>query len=298
MPAGRWLQGMVMADQDRKSPEPGIEDWAGIRGERWLSDVDRFEAMLAPIGDAVLARAGFAPGEHVVDIGCGGGWTTRAIAVAVGPGGSATGLDVSPVLVAEARRRAAAAGIANAEFLLGDAAVTTPPAAPFDRLFSRFGVMFFADPIAAFRNLGRMLKPGGRLDMAVWAHPRDNPWMMEMRGVVARHVDVPQADPRAPGPFQMADPDFLAEILEGGGFAAPEMVLHKPMLALGGPGSSPASAVDFALRAFSIAELLDGAPPELLATVKRELEDVYRANEGPGGVTMPASIWLVSARRD
>jgi len=287
-----------MADHGKSAPDPGIEDWAGVRGERWLSDVDRFEAMLAPIGEAVFARAGFAPDEHVVDIGCGGGWTTRQIAAAVGPGGTATGLDVSPVLVEEARRRAAAAGVSNADFLLGDAAVTTPAAAPFDRLFSRFGVMFFADPLAAFGNLGRMLKPGGRLDMAVWAHPRDNPWMMEMRGVVARHVEVPQADPRAPGPFQMADPAFLADILGAGGFSAPDIVLHKHMLALGGPGSTPASAVDFALRAFSVAELLDGAPPGLLATVKRELEDVYRAHEGPGGVTMPASIWLVSAKRD
>ncbi len=286
-----------MTDSGGKAPEPGIEDWAGVRGARWLSDVDRFEAMLAPIGKAVLAQAGYGPGEHVVDIGCGGGWTTRQIAAAVGPDGTATGLDVSPVLVAEARRRAVAAGISNADFLLGDAAVTTPAAAPFDRLFSRFGVMFFADPFAAFGNLGAMLKPGGRLDMAVWAHPRDNPWMMEMRGVVARHLEVPQADPHAPGPFQMADPDYLRAILEAGGFTATGIVPLGHRLALGGPGSSPASAVEFALRAFSIAELLDGAPPELLATVKQELEAVYRAHEEPGGVTMPAAIWLVTAKR-
>jgi ubiquinone/menaquinone biosynthesis C-methylase UbiE len=151
-----------------------IDDWAGARGQRWLRDVDVMEAMLAPIGSAALDHAAHAAGERVLDIGCGGGWTTRQIGAAVGPTGLALGLDISAELVDEAGRRAAA--IPQVRFEAGDAAELVPAGGPFDRLFSRFGVMFFADPTAAFRHMGSQLKPGARLDLAVWANPQWNRW--------------------------------------------------------------------------------------------------------------------------
>lgn len=272
---------------------PPPDDWAGDRGDRWLRDVDVMEAMLAPIGEAALAAAGHRPGERVLDIGCGGGWTTRRIGAAVGTEGLAVGLDISAALVAEAARRAA--GLANVAFLAGDAATATPPQAPFDRLFSRFGVMFFAEPPSAFRHLAGLLKPGGRLDMAVWANPKWNPWMMEMRAAVGRHVELPSADPLAPGPFQLADPDYLDGLLTEAGFTSVERRLLELPLLVGGPGASPAEAAAFALAAFSVGDLARDAG--VLAEVTAELEALYAGAVTPDGVAMPAAVWLVQANR-
>jgi ubiquinone/menaquinone biosynthesis C-methylase UbiE len=144
------------------------EDWGGEMGDRWLANLDRFESMIAPIGAALLDRAAYQPGERVLDVGSGGGATTRAIAAAVAPGGEAIGLDIAPGLVAEAQRRADAEATAKARFVCADAATASLAQAPFDRLFSRFGSMFFEDPIPAFANLHAMLKPGARIDLAVW----------------------------------------------------------------------------------------------------------------------------------
>ena len=155
-------------------------DWQGSAGDRWASNVDHFETMLTEIGAALLAHAGFSSGETVVEIGCGGGRLTREIAGRVAPGGAVTGVDISPTLVALATDRAVADGIGNIAFVAVDAQAGMPERAPFDRLVSRFGVMFFADPAAAMANLRAMLKPGGRLDFAVWAPIDGNPWAATM----------------------------------------------------------------------------------------------------------------------
>ena len=272
-----------------------VDNWAGDRGERWLRDLDVMEAMLAPIGEAALAQAAHSQGERVIDIGCGGGWTTRRIGAAVGAEGLALGLDISPMLVGEASRRAAT--LPQVKFLAGDAATAVLDEAPFDRLFSRFGVMFFPDPTAAFRNLASMLLPDARLDLAVWANPKWNPWMMEMRRVVGAHVELPSTEPLSPGPFQLADPDFHAAVLQDAGFQSVERRLLELPLMLGGPGSTSASAAAFALRAFSVGELAEAAGASVLAAVTSDLERLYAENETADGITMPASVWLLSARK-
>jgi len=129
------------------------ENWKAQVGDRWLAYVDQFEAMLQPIGDAAIAEAGFKSGENVADIGCGGGATSLAIARQLGPEGHVTGIDIAPQLVAEAQQRASRQGIGNVSFEAGDAQHFTPARAPFDKLFSRFGVMFFDDTLAGFANM-------------------------------------------------------------------------------------------------------------------------------------------------
>lgn len=271
------------------------DDWAGDRGERWLRDVDVMEAMLAPIGEAVLAEAAYRAGEKVLDVGCGGGWTTRSIGAAVGAPGLALGLDISPALVAEASRRAA--NLPQVLFRAGDAATAAPDEGPFDRLFSRFGVMFFGDPPAAFAHLATLLTPGARLDMAVWANPAWNPWMMEMRRVVGAHVALPSPEPLAPGPFQLADPGYHQPLLEGAGFTQVTPALLELPLLLGGPGATPEEAAAFALGAFSVGELAAEAGADVLARVTADLEALYRGHVTPEGVAMPAAVWLISARK-
>ena len=248
-----------MTDAPADSPDAiTMEDWAGKMGERWLANLKGFESTIAPVGEALLARAAYAPGERVLDIGFGGGASSMAIARAVGPAGKVLGIDISPDLVAATTRRAAAEGIANARFLCADAASVTVPDAPYDRLCSRFGSMFFADPAGAFTNLRKALKPDGRIDLAVWAPPQDNPWMSAVVALARRHIDLPASIPGAPGPFAFDDPDYLNAILTKAGFHAVECAPVTGLLPVGGHGSTPETALAFARNALSTGRVLLG----------------------------------------
>jgi SAM-dependent methyltransferase len=273
------------------------EDWAGEMGERWLASLDRFESMISPVGAALLARAAFSPGERVIDVGCGGGASSREIAASVAPGGVVMGLDVSPALIGEARRRASAEGITNATFSVGDAATTLPPGAPFDRLFSRFGTMFFTDPPAAFRNLGRMVKTGGRADLAVWAPAKGNPWVSGLMGILRNHMEMPPPVPGAPGPFSLDDPERLRLLLEGGGFAEIDTYFWQGQQLVGGAGASAASAARFVLDSMSFGRVVAAQPQSLRHTIEAEIQEHFAAHQTPSGVVMGANAWLVSARR-
>lgn len=281
---------------DRDSHEaPRAEDWAGEMGARWLANIDRFESMIAPIGEALLARAGFQPGQHVIDIGCGGGATSLAIASAVGASGSVVGIDISPDLIAKATDRGVAAGVPNARFECADASLYRAET-PFDRLFSRFGSMFFQEPGPAFANLHRCLKPGARIDLAVWGPPRDNPWMMEVMGVLRRHVDVPPAVPRAPGPFAFEDLDYLNAVLAEGGFTGTEIVACSVLQPLGGAGATPEEAVRFVVSSLAAGRLLEGQPRAVQERAGDDLLSLFTAAHRPGqGVMMAGSAWLVTA---
>lgn len=271
------------------------EDWAGDMGARWLANLERFEGMIAPIGAALLARADYQPGERVLDLGCGGGATTLAIAEAVGPEGAALGLDVAPMLVERANQRAAGTG-SSARFVCADAATAELDVQPLDRLFSRFGSMFFEAPVPAFANLRGMLKPAARIDFAVWANPRDNLWMMEMMGVVRQHIEIAPAIPRAPGPFAFEDLSYLEEVLTAAGFSGMEVEAYDGDQPVGGPNASPEQATDFVLASMAAGRVLeehgpavrDAARADLLALFTRH----YRAGEG---VMLRAKAWLVTA---
>ncbi|MBY0342967.1 MAG: class I SAM-dependent methyltransferase [Sphingomonadales bacterium] len=272
------------------------EDWAGEMGERWLASLDRFEGMIAPIGAALLARADYQPGERVLDLGCGGGATTLAIAEGVGPQGTALGLDIAPMLIGRARQRAADAGSA-ARFVCADAATAQLAEQPFDRLFSRFGSMFFAEPVPAFVNLRTMLKSGARIDLAVWAHPRDNAWMMEVMGVVRAHVEVPPAVPRAPGPFAFEDLGYLEEILAASGFAGMDVVAYQGEQAVGGPGATPEEATNFVLASMAAGRILAEQGGTVLAAARADLTALFARHHRAGeGVMLGCKAWLVTAR--
>lgn len=277
--------------------ELGGEDWTGEMGERWLANLDRFEGMIEPIGTALLDRANFRPGERVVDIGPGGGATTRAIARAVAPNGEVVGVDVAPMLVAEARRRTEAESIDNARFVCADAGTVRLDDAPFDRLFSRFGSMFFEAPVPAFTNLHAMLRPNGQVDLAVWGPPRDNLWMMEMMGVVRRHVEVPPAVPRAPGPFALEDLDYLNEILTKSGISDVDIAAYEGKLAIGGRGTSPVDAVAFVLSSLGVGRIVEDVEPDIRGRTSADLLSLFENHFVEGdGIMMIGKAWLVTAK--
>jgi SAM-dependent methyltransferase len=273
------------------------EDWAGEMGQRWLRNLDQFESMIAPVGEALLARAGYQPGERVVDIGCGGGASTRQIAALVAPRGLALGVDIAPMLVAEAERRSETAGVVNARFVTADAATAVLPDAPFDRLHSRFGSMFFTSPAAAFRNLASLLRPGGRADFAVWAPAKQSPWVSELMGVVRRHVDLPKPEPHAPGPFALDDPEYFGGLLRDAGFTDVDFHLWRGTQWIGGPGAKAIDARDFVLNAMSFADVAKEQPAAVQQAIADDLLALFRAHQTAQGVGMGAIAWLVSARR-
>jgi len=279
-----------------KSPETlQPEDWAGEMGERWNRHIDQFESMLSAVGSAAIEFAEFRRGECVVDIGCGGGATTLEIAKRVGAAGSATGVDVSATLIATAKSRQRASHIDNAHFIAGDAA-TMKFASKYDCLFSRFGVMFFADPYAAFSNLASALAPGGRAALCCWGPPAANPWVTKLIEVVGRHVSMPPRDPRAPGPFALADRDYLCDILEKAGFSDIELTIWKGDQYLGGLGADAEVATQFALNATFLREMLAEEPADKKQAIQAEIVEMLRKCETERGVTLKGTAWLVGAR--
>lgn len=272
------------------------EDWAGTMGDRWLSNLSGFEGSIAPIGRALIDHAGYTGEERVLDLGCGGGATTLEIAKTVGAEGRAIGLDISPALVDFANQRAVDAGLSNAHFICADAATARLSEAPFDRLFSRFGSMFFAEPVPAFANLRAMLKPGARIDLAVWASPADNPWMAGAIGILRNHVDMPPPEPRAPGPFAFEDTEYLTDVLARAGYSDVRIVPHLCQLPVGGPGKTPEEAKDFVTNGMSAGELLKDQPAAVRDAALGEILALFAAHHVPGdGVMMGAKVWLVSA---
>jgi SAM-dependent methyltransferase len=274
---------------------PAPEDWAGEMGERWLANMDRFEGMLAPIGQALLAHCEFRPGENVVDVGCGAGRTSLDIARRVVPSGRVLGIDISSHLVAAAGRRAQAEHIGNVSFRCADATTVALEGAPFDRLFSRFGLMFFEDAWAAFANLHTLLRAGGRADFSVWAPATENPWIAEVMGVVSQYVELPERQPRAPGPFALDDPAYLRELLEQGGFSATRIDTWEGKQPIGGPGAHPQQAVDFVFDAMSFGKVLDDEGEDVRAKVKADLAGLFARYHGASGIQMSGKAFFVTA---
>jgi len=271
------------------------QNWSGPMGQRWLANLDRFESMIAPVGEALLGAAAFQPGERVVEIGCGGGANSLQIAAQVAPGGTVLGLDISEPLIGASRSRAAAAGVRNARFMAGDAATAALPEASFDRLFSRFGVMFFSDPHAAFAHMHGFLRPGGRLDFACWGPPDENPAFSDIGKVMRRYVDSPPPAPRTPGPLAFGEQDYVRDILTHGGFRDIAITPWRGEVYMGGAGATPEAAVAFSTESSTSAAAFADLPPDIQAAARKDLLELFTRRHGPRGVAFEAMVWLVGA---
>lgn len=272
-----------------------VEYWNGKVGETWVGMQKRMDRTLTPVTAALLSLAAPQPGEHVLDIGCGAGETTLALAAAVGDDGLAIGIDISEPLLARARQRAEEL-LSEADFRNVDATTFNDEADSFDLIVSRFGVMFFADPTAAFANLYRVAHPGARLCFACWQSPSENLWATLPTQLLADVLPPdPRYDPNAPGPFAFADPEHVAAILGDAGWQAP--VFHAmPFAMVMGEGDDPvAAAVDFALRIGPAARSVREAGPEVVAIARERLAKAFADHLAEGQVGLPAAIWLVTA---
>ena len=269
-------------------------DWSGAAGERWANNLDGYEAMLRGAGEALLDHAALAPGMKVAEIGCGGGAVSRAIAGRIAPDGMVVGVDISPVLVPLCRDRAAAAGIANASFVTADAGSVTLDDAPFDRILSRFGIMFFRDPPAAFANLRALLKRGGRADFAVWAPPAENPAVSALPKAAAKHLNLPPVDPLAPGPFSLCDRDHFNGLLAGAGFTGIAFEKWQGDVHLGGKVGARDAAL-FAMNSSMLADIVAEQPEAIREAIIDDLQAMFEPFDGPEGVAIPSAVWLVTA---
>ena len=278
-----------------------IDYWNRVSGKRWVEMGDVIDALIAPLGEAAMDRARPEPAERVLDIGCGCGQTTLALAARVGERGLVLGLDISDPMLERARDRVREASAKNALFQQADAQThrfDTSDRSEFDLLFSRFGVMFFASPVEAFTNLMSALRPGGRLTFVAWQRLDRNPWMHLPIVAAAKHLppNDPPPEPNAPGPFAFADQERVEGFLRESGF---ENIRHESLerdLLVGG-GRSLADTVEFLAQLGPAGAALRDASAELRNDVLHEIHTVVKPFHEKAGVRMPSASWIVSAER-
>jgi len=274
-----------------------IEYWNGEGGRRWAARDDAMDRLLRPIATALLRHLAPAGCRRAIDVGCGGGSQTLMLARELGPAAQVLGVDVSQPLLDVARARFAAPdpGAAAADFLQADAAVHDFAPGQFDLLFSRFGVMFFDEPAAAFRNLRRGLCDGARLGFSCWQSLQDNTWARLPLQAAMQHVASPdKSDPYAPGPFAFADPGRVRGILENAGFAQVEIVPH-PVNMQFGDAPTLAQAVRELVNIGPVSRLVAGVEPGILDKVQVSIERVVAQFYRDGSLQLPGATWFVTA---
>jgi SAM-dependent methyltransferase len=264
--------------------------WKGAGGQGWLAAYRRIQRSLIDINKAVLALAAAQPGERLIDVGCGTGDTTAALAASVASAGQVLGLDISEPLIEVAR----AQNLANATFAVGDATVHPFEAGAADLVFSRFGVMFFGEPVQAFRNLHRALKPTGRLAFVCWRTPQENPWgLVPVRAAAPFLPPLQRPGPEEPGQYSFGDRHRVERILKESGFVGTTLEpLDLPIYMGQDVAEVVANADRFGPLARPFAEATPDAADKARAAIAEALAPLAR----PDGVRLPGACWLVTAR--
>jgi SAM-dependent methyltransferase len=281
----------LLATDDRNADQ--VAYWNGPVGERWRARQQDQDTLLAPISDLLLQRAAPRAGERVLDVGCGCGFTTIELARRVMPGGRVLGIDISGPMLERARERAPA-GL-PVEFIEADVTAYGFEPAAADLLFSRFGVMFFAEPQKSFANMRRGLRRKARLAFACWREPKKNPWLMLPLEEACRHVPrPPPVGPEEPGPFAFADERRVRGILDGAGFAGISLEAVDVSLDIG-IGRGLDAAVETVTGMGPASRALEGQPPELQAAAAQSIRAALTRYQVGNTVALPGAIWIVSA---
>ncbi len=276
-------------------PKPNRDQeimWNEQSGPRWVAMQREMDAQLEPFGVAVADALAISSEQRVLDVGCGAGATSLMLAKRAR---EVVGLDISEPLLERARERAK--GIANLRFERADAQ-TFAFSSDFDAVFSRFGVMFFDDSVAAFRNLRSALAEGGKLGFVCWRPMSENPaFTLPLQAGLPFLPEPPKPfDPNAPGPFAFADANKVRGILEQAGFTSVDLNPLDVELVFGGRADLE-GAVDLALQIGPLARALGNAPQETVTRIRAAVAEALRPHHGPSGVALPSATWIVTARR-
>jgi ubiquinone/menaquinone biosynthesis C-methylase UbiE len=278
--------------------EEAIRAWDGPLFDRFLRFQHLIVGSFARHGEAAIELLEPQPGERAIDIGCGFGDTTERLAALVGPSGSALGVDAAARFVEHAREAARRGGIANARYAVADVQ-TMELEAQFEIAFSRFGTMFFANPVAAMRNVRRALVPGGRLGMVVWRRREDNDWLYRAQQIVEQIVSRPEEydEPTCgPGPFSMADADTTSDVVQRAGFE--DVALQRCDLPMR-IGTDLDEAIDIVTAlgpAGEVLRLAGDRAAHLHERVDEALREGMADMVQPDGVLAMSSTWVVTAR--
>jgi SAM-dependent methyltransferase len=284
---------MSLQTQHDPKNEAEITYWNSAGGRRWVERHQSQDIVLGPILQATLKRAQLRQGERVVDIGCGTGASSVALAERVGASGQVLGVDVSAPMLARAAERLPPG--APVKFVEADATTYLFEPAAFDLLFSRFGVMFFAEPARAFANLRTALKPSGRLAFACWRNFDENPWLqVPLRAALEHLPPLPRPGPEDPGPFSFASEQRVHRILADAGF---QSVMVEPRdfdldIACGG---GVEEALEAAMAVGPVSRALQDQGPETRAAVSTSIRFALQSYQRGEQVALVAAIWLVTA---
>jgi SAM-dependent methyltransferase len=271
------------------------EHWEAM-APTWVELADRMEQMAGPPGRLAMDRLDPQPGSKVLDLGCGTGPTAVELAHRVGGSGSVVGVDIAEEMLAAARRRAAEQGLDNVTFVHADVQGQDLGSSDFDGAFSRFGVMFFSDPVAAFTNVRRALRPGGRLSFACWQNAFENEWMLVPAVAVMTVTGSapPMPEPGQPGPFSLSDPDRVQTVLAEAGFGNIDITPHNDLVI--GQETDIPDLAQASLRVGAAREALKDADE---ATKQKAYEAVVEALDSKvesGVVRLTRGVFLVTAQ--
>ncbi len=271
-----------------------VDYWNAAAGTTWARFQEQLDRQIDPLGLEAMRRLAPADRERILDIGCGCGQTSMQLADRVGAAGRVVGIDVSSPMLEVARRRCVAYAANRLEFRQADAQVADLGAGIFDAAYSRFGVMFFGDPLAAFLNIRRCLKPGGRVAFVCWRPLQDNAWMqIPLQAALPYLPPLAPPDPSAPGPFAFADAERVRAILVDAGYQG---VSALPFDALIGAGDLDQS-LELTLRIGPLGAALREHPDRKVA-LSGAVRQALSMHVTARGVLMPAAVWIVLARNE
>lgn len=269
--------------------------WSTGPGQSWIEKDAILTELMKHVTLGLVARAQVSHADSILDVGCGTGATSVEFSKATGARGRVVGTDISEPFLDRARAHALSSKAHSVSFTLADAQTYDFPQASFDHLVSRFGVMFFSDPVAAFSNLRYALVPGARLTMACWGPAALNPWFKLPRDIAISHLGkVADTDPRAPGPMAFADKSYVMDVLQAAGFARAQGELAQVDLC---PPNNVADAAQLATElgpAVRVIQELGGSPDDVQA-ISTDIKSAFQRFMTTDGMRVPAAVWFYSA---
>ena len=271
--------------------------WSGKGGDIWVERQNAMDTMLSPLGEAALNKLNFNEEENVLDIGCGCGHTTLNIAKRIGPSGNVTGLDISEPMLKRAKESAVEMSITNTSFKCVDVQTEDLGDQIYSAAFSRFGVMFFEDSIAAFKNINKSLISGGYLSFVCWQSPAVNPWQSLFIQEVKKFLDLPSPPPRSPGPFAFMESEYVSSILEESKFQDITIEGYEAEVNMFSGRSLSDSVKDYISINPVVTQMLKESSENQIAEIVNSGIEAFSPYYSEKGLIFPSAPWLVTARK-